>query len=108
MPRKMNTRARVGSAPDWTDIKAAIDAIYDEFRANAEIHIYAALDGNLFVECICDAAAVGGTLAHYTCGRFVHANTGGITTVLLQTIHNVYHQLDREELRLMYARKGAV
>jgi len=88
-----------GKGPDGMDIQTVMDAIYDEFRVYAEIHIYQSLVGDLII----DVSAVGtdqhGNKGYYGTHRVFTPGGPSLDALMLQCLHYTYHDLDRNVSR---------
>lgn len=99
MPRNRNGKQPRRLGPDTVDIEAILNAIYDDHGVPAAVHAYIALDGRLFVEAEADVYVSGRPLLHVSMGRFVGGNGPDFMSACMQSLHAVYHEIDRIEAR---------
>jgi len=101
MARAKTHPARKSSAPDQDDVKHALDAIYADFGANAEIHIYMTLAGDLIVECCTDVVWPDGSKGTFGTFRVASSASAPLLTLMMVCIHRVYADLGLYEFRQM-------
>jgi hypothetical protein len=98
MPGRTASNRSLGkgkTVPDSWDVQAILQAIYDDFGASAEMHIFQTLTGDMLVECTCSAMGADGHLKYFGCHRVFHTVSAPIVVLMMQCGHRVWHDLDR-------------
>jgi len=85
--------------PDGLDVQAALQALFDDHRLAAELHVFQTLTGDTVVECVASRTRPDHTTAYYSAWRVFQAYGAPILGLMLQVIHSVYHECDRDLAR---------
>jgi hypothetical protein len=88
------------NGPDTEDLKRAMNAIWEDFGASAEIRIYQDLQLDIIVEAIATVTFEGTLVRSF--GNHQRWGMGGVTlpVVMFQCIHRLYHEIDKYALRV--------
>lgn len=105
MARNRNGKQPRRFGPDTEDVLTAFNSIHDDFDVDADIHMYVALDGRLFVEATADLYVPAQGLISFSKGRFAGGSGDDILMAALKGLHGIYHEIDLVELRRLAKQK---
>jgi len=92
---KQRSRLCGKGGPDGLDVQSIMNAIYNEFKVCCEINVYLDLAGDLLVECSGAIVVDGSTRQYFSSLRRHSPCSEGLTALMMQTAHELFHMIDR-------------
>ena len=96
-PSRHQKAARTGGQqPDDIDIKAILNALYDDCGVCAEVNFYQDLAGDLMVEASAQKVWAVGDVTLYGSARKVTPYSEKMLSVMMMELHKLYHMIQRD------------
>lgn len=87
-----------GSSPDGEDVRACLDAIWNDHSVSAEVHLYVDLTNRLIMEVVGQGYSVELGSVNESVFEPWQPLNGTMDAALMRLLHQMWHLLDRKKL----------